>query len=336
VELYPPQNPQPRRHLISVADLERADVERILQTAEGFEAVMHRDLKKVPTLRGRTVMTVFFESSTRTSSSFELAAKRLSADVISLKAAGSSVDKGESLRDTVQTLSAYDPDVIVIRHKAVGAAARVTQATEAHVVNAGDGCHQHPTQCLLDLYTMRAARGPIDALHVAIVGDISHSRVARSNIQGLLLMGAKVTLVGPPTLIPRDATSLGVEVSHDIATIADADVVYVLRMQRERMAEGEAYVPSLREYSALWGVTSARVRPGQLVMHPGPMNRGVEIAGDVADGVNSAIIDQVRAGLVVRMAVLYDLLAGPGPADARAGLRPVAAAAPVAAGQEVA
>jgi aspartate carbamoyltransferase catalytic subunit len=336
VELYPPQNPQPRRHLISVADLESDDVERILQTAEGFEAVMHRDLKKVPTLRGRTVMTVFFESSTRTSSSFELAAKRLSADVVSLKAAGSSVDKGESLRDTVQTLSAYDPDVIVIRHKAVGAAARVTQATEAHVVNAGDGCHQHPTQCLLDLYTMRAARGPIDALHVAIVGDITHSRVARSNIQGLLLMGARVTLVGPPTLIPRDATSLGVEVSHDISTIADADVVYVLRMQRERMAEGEAYVPSLREYSALWGVTSARVRPGQLVMHPGPMNRGVEIAGDVADGVNSAIIDQVRAGLVVRMAVLYDLLAGPGPADARAGLRPVAAAAPVAAGQEVA
>jgi aspartate carbamoyltransferase catalytic subunit len=336
VELYPPQNPQPRRHLISVADLTSDDVERILQTAEGFEAVMHRDLKKVPTLRGRTVMTVFFESSTRTSSSFELAAKRLSADVISLKAAGSSVDKGESLRDTVQTLSAYDPDVIVIRHKAVGAAARVTQATDAHVVNAGDGCHQHPTQCLLDLYTMRAARGPIDALHVAIVGDITHSRVARSNIQGLLLMGARVTLVGPPTLIPRDATSLGVEVSHDISTIADADVVYVLRMQRERMAEGEAYVPSLREYSALWGVTSARVRPGQLVMHPGPMNRGVEIAGDVADGVNSAIIDQVRAGLVVRMAVLYDLLAGPGPADARAGLRPVAAAAPVAAGQEVA
>jgi aspartate carbamoyltransferase catalytic subunit len=333
VELYPPQNPQPRRHLISVADLTSDDVERILQTAEGFEAVMHRDLKKVPTLRGRTIMTVFFESSTRTSSSFELAAKRLSADVVSLKAAGSSVDKGESLRDTVQTLSAYDPDVIVIRHAAVGAAARVTQATDAHVVNAGDGCHQHPTQCLLDLYTMRAARGPLDALHVAIVGDVSHSRVARSNIQGLRLMGAKVTLVGPPTLIPREATSLGVEVSHDIAAIADAD--YVLRMQRERMAEGEAYVPSLREYSALWGVTSARLRPGQLVMHPGPMNRGVEIAGDVADGANSAVIDQVRAGLVVRMAVLYDLLAGPGPADARAGLRPVAAAA-VAAGQEVA
>ena len=336
MELYPPQNPQPRRHLISVSDLGRDDVERILATAESFEAVMHRDLKKVPTLRGRTVMTVFFEASTRTSSSFELAAKRLSADVVSLKAAGSSVDKGESLRDTVQTLSAYDPDVIVIRHAAVGAAARVTQATDAHVVNAGDGCHQHPTQCLLDLYTIRAARGPLDALHVAIVGDISHSRVARSNIQGLRMMGARVTLVGPPTLIPRDATSLGVEVSHDIATIADADVVYVLRMQHERMADGEAYVPSLREYSSLWGVTSARVRPGQLVMHPGPMNRGVEIAGDVADGPNSAVINQVRAGLVVRMAVLYDLLAGPAPADARAALQPAPARAGVGAAQEVA
>jgi aspartate carbamoyltransferase catalytic subunit len=336
VELYPPKRPLSRRHLISVADLDRDDVERILQTAESFESVMHRDLKKVPTLRGRTVMTVFFESSTRTSSSFELAAKRLSADVISLKAAGSSVDKGESLRDTVQTLSAYDPDVIVIRHRAVGAAARVTQATTAHVVNAGDGCHQHPTQCLLDLYTMRAARGRLDALHVAIVGDILHSRVARSNIQGLKLMGAKVTLVGPPTLIPREARSLGVEVSHDIGAIADADVVYVLRMQRERMADGAAYVPSLAEYAALWGVTSARVRPGQLVMHPGPMNRGVEISGEVADGPGSAVIDQVRAGLVVRMAVLYDLLTGPAPADARAGLRPVPAAATVATGQEVA
>jgi aspartate carbamoyltransferase catalytic subunit len=313
VELYPPKPPPQRRHLISVADLDRDDVERILQTAEGFEAVMHRDLKKVPTLRGRTVMTVFFEASTRTSSSFELAAKRLSADVVSLKASGSSVDKGESLRDTVQTLSAYDPDVIVIRHSSVGAAARVTEATAAHVVNAGDGCHQHPTQCLLDLYTIKAAKGTLDGLHVAIVGDVAHSRVARSNIQGLLLMGARVTLVGPPTLIPRDAQSLGVEVSHDIGAIAGADVVYVLRMQKERMAPGAAYVPSLREYTALWGVTSARVRPGQLVMHPGPMNRGVEIAGDVADGPNSKVIGQVRAGLVVRMAVLYDLLAGPGP-----------------------
>ena len=326
MELYPPKPPQQRRHLISVADLDRDDVERILQTAQGFEAVMHRDLKKVPTLRGRTVMTVFFEASTRTSSSFELAAKRLSADVVSLKASGSSVDKGESLRDTVQTLSAYDPDVIVIRHSSVGAAARVTEATDAHVVNAGDGCHQHPTQCLLDLYTMKAAKGSLAGLHVAIVGDVTHSRVARSNIQGLLLMGARVTLVGPPTLIPREVQSLGVEVSHDIGAIAAADVVYVLRMQKERMAPGAAYVPSLREYTALWGVTSARVRPSQLVMHPGPMNRGVEIAADVADGPSSKVIDQVRAGLVVRMAVLYDLLAGPGPAGARSAPRPLAIA----------
>ena len=317
MELYPPQTPQPRRHLISVADLDRDDVERILATAESFESVVHRDLKKVPTLRGRTVMTVFFESSTRTSSSFELAAKRLSADVVSLKAAGSSVDKGESLRDTVQTLSAYDPDVIVIRHRAVGAAARVTQATAAHVVNAGDGCHQHPTQCLLDLYTMRAARGPIDALHVAIVGDISHSRVARSNIQGLLLMGARVTLVGPPPLIPRGIEAMGCEVSYEIDAIKAADVVYVLRMQQERMAEGANYVPSLREYTARWGVTPERLRPGQKVMHPGPMNRGVEIDPVVADAADALIEQQVRSGLVVRMAVLYDLLTH-GPAGVQA------------------
>jgi aspartate carbamoyltransferase catalytic subunit len=335
LELYPPKQAQPRRHLISMADLDRPDVERILAAAEGFEAVMHRDLKKVPTLRGRTVMTVFFEASTRTSSSFELAAKRLSADVVSLRASGSSVDKGESLRDTIQTLSAYDPDVIVIRHPSVGAASRVTRATAAHVVNAGDGCHQHPTQSLLDLYTIRASRGSLDSLHVAIVGDVTHSRVARSNILGLRLMGARVSLVGPPTLIPRDAASLGVEVSHDIGTIASADVIYVLRMQRERMAEGVAYVPSLREYAALWGVTRDRVRPGQLVMHAGPMNRGVEISSDVADGPGSRVIDQVRAGLVVRMAVLYDLLAGPDPAANRTALRPVPVAA-AAGGQEVA
>jgi len=235
----------------------------------------------------------------------------------------------------VQTLSAYDPDVIVIRHAAVGAAARVTRATAAHVVNAGDGCHQHPTQCLLDLYTIRSVRGSLDSLHVAIVGDVTHSRVARSNIQGLRLMGARVSVVGPPTLIPRDVAGLGVEVRHDIGAIADADVIYVLRMQRERMAEGVAYVPSLREYAALWGITRERVRPGQMVMHPGPMNRGVEISADVADGPSSHVIDQVRAGLVVRMAVLYDLLAGPDPAAGTAALRPVPVAAGVG-GEEVA
>jgi aspartate carbamoyltransferase catalytic subunit len=310
--------------------MERADIERILDAAEGFESVMQRDVKKVPTLRGRTVVSLFFEASTRTSSSFELAAKRLSADTISLKASGSSVDKGESLKDTVLTLSAYDPDVIVIRHPQAGAPKLVTRHTDAHVINAGDGKHQHPTQSLLDLYTIRKALGRTDGLHVAIVGDVLHSRVARSNIQALILMGASVTLVGPPPLIPRDVRSMGVQVSHDIGAIAEADVVYVLRMQRERMEEGANYVPSLREYSARWGVTPSRVRPSQLVMHPGPINRGVEISPEVADSASSRIVDQVRAGLVTRMAVLYDLLTEPTTGGGEAALRVVQA------GQEVA
>jgi aspartate carbamoyltransferase catalytic subunit len=331
VHLQPPHTLPSRRHLLSIADLDRADVERILETAEGFESVMDRDVKKVPTLRGRTVINVFFEASTRTSSSFELAAKRLSADTMSLKASGSSVDKGESLKDTILTLSAYDPDVIVIRHPQAGAPALITRHTAAHVVNAGDGKHQHPTQSLLDLYTMRKSLGRLEGLSVAIVGDVLHSRVARSNIQALRLMGASVVLVGPPPLIPRGIEEMGVTVSHDIASIGDADVVYVLRMQRERMAEGANYVPSLREYTALWGVTAERVRPGQLVMHPGPINRGVEIAPDVADAANSRIVDQVRAGLVTRMAVLYDLLSEPTSGGGEAALRVVAGA-----GQEVA
>jgi aspartate carbamoyltransferase catalytic subunit len=325
-----------RRHLIGIDDLDQVGIQRVLDTAEGFQSVMRRDVKKVPTLRGRTVMTVFFESSTRTSSSFELAAKRLSADTISLKASGSSVDKGESLKDTILTLSAYDPDVIVIRHAGIGSAAMITRHTAAHVVNAGDGKHQHPTQCLLDLFTMRAALGRIAGLQVAIVGDVLHSRVARSNIAGLTMMGAQVTLIGPPTLIPRGIEAMGVEVSHDIGDLEGADVVYVLRMQRERMDEGANYVPSLREYSARWGVTPDRVRPGQLVMHPGPINRGVEITGAVADAPNSRIVDQVRAGLVVRMAVLYDLLTEPAGTPGESALRVVGEPEPAAAGQEVA
>ncbi len=325
-----------RRHLIAIDDLDQVGIQRILDTAEGFQSIMRRDVKKVPTLRGRTVMTVFFESSTRTSSSFELAAKRLSADTMSLKASGSSVDKGESLKDTILTLSAYDPDVIVIRHAGIGSAAMITRHTDAHVVNAGDGKHQHPTQCLLDLYTMRAALGRIAGLHVAIVGDVLHSRVARSNIAGLTMMGAHVTLIGPPTLIPRGIEAMGVAVSHDIADLDQADVVYVLRMQRERMEEGANFVPSLREYSARWGVTPDRVRPDQLVMHPGPINRGVEIAGAVADAPNSRIVEQVRAGLVVRMAVLYDLLTEPAGTPGESALRVVGEPERAAAGQEVA
>src|SRR5437870_9523539 len=282
-EELPPPAPPPRRHLISIADLTRDDVVRLLGTARNFARSLDRELKKLPTLRGRTVVNLFFESSTRTSSSFELAAKRLSADVMSVKAIGSSVDKGESLKDTALTLGAYDPDVIVIRHPHIGAPQLVARVTNAHVVNAGDGKHQHPTQALLDLYTIQGELGRIDGLHVAIVGDVLHSRVARSNVQALLLCGARVTLVGPPALLPRGIEALGCETSTDIAAIGAADVVYVLRMQRERMEEGANYVPSLREYTARWGVTPERLRPGQKVMHPGPMNRGVEIDPRVAD-----------------------------------------------------
>ena len=304
--LVPP--PRERRHLLSIADLDRGDVERLLATARSFAVSQARETKKLPTLRGRLVMNVFYESSTRTSSSFEVAAKRLSADTLTIKAAGSSVDKGESLRDTVQTLSAYEPDVIVIRHPEVGAAEFVARATDARVVNAGDGKHQHPTQALLDLYTMREALGRLDGLQVAVVGDVLHSRVARSLVQALRLAGADAMLVGPPALLVPDLAPC----SHDIGAIADADVVYVLRMQRERMLEGANFVPSLREYTARWGITPDRLRPGQRVMHPGPMNRGVEIDARIADSDASLVVDQVRAGLVVRMAVLYDLLtAGP-------------------------
>ena len=306
-DLRPPARPV-RRHLLSIADLDRDDVERLLATAQSFAKALEREVKKLPTLRGRTIVNLFYEASTRTSSSFELAAKRLSADTMSIRSSGSSVEKGESLKDTALTLSAYDPDVIVIRHPQIGAPLLVTRYTDAHVVNAGDGKHQHPTQALLDLYTIQEELGRIDGLHVAIVGDVMHSRVARSNVQALLLMGARVTLVGPPSLIPRGIEALGCEITHDIDAIGAADVVYVLRMQKERMEAGSAYVPSLREYTARWGVTPERLRPGQKVMHPGPMNRGVEIDARVADAVDSLIERQVRSGLVVRMAVLYDLL----------------------------
>jgi aspartate carbamoyltransferase catalytic subunit len=318
-ELLPPAASPPRRHLISIGDLTRDDVERLLATARSFEQSLDREMKKLPTLRGRLVVNMFFESSTRTSSSFELAAKRLSADVMSIKGAGSSVDKGESLKDTVLTLDAYDPDVIVIRHAQIGAPNLVARVTGAHVVNAGDGKHQHPTQALLDLYTIRQHVGAIEGLHVAIVGDVLHSRVARSNIEALTLMGARVTLVGPPTLIPRGIEALGCDVSTDIGAISAADIVYVLRMQRERMLEGANYVPSLREYTERWGVTPERVRPGQKIMHPGPMNRGVEIDPRVADAPESLVEEQVRAGLVIRMAVLYDLLTQ-GPVEVKAAV----------------
>jgi aspartate carbamoyltransferase catalytic subunit len=306
-DLLPPA-PAERRHLLSIADVSRDDIERLLATARSFARSLEREMKKLPTLRGRTVVNVFYESSTRTSSSFELAAKRLSADTMSIKASGSAVDKGESLKDTALTLGAYDPDVIVIRHPQIGAAHFVARVTRAHVVNAGDGKHQHPTQALLDLYTLQEEFGRLEGLHVAIVGDVLHSRVARSLIQALALVDARVTLVGPPTLLPRGIEALGCETATEIEAIRSADVVYVLRMQRERMLEGANYVPSLREYTARWGVTPERIREGQKIMHPGPMNRGVEIDPRVADADEALIETQVRGGLVVRMAVLYDLL----------------------------
>jgi aspartate carbamoyltransferase catalytic subunit len=298
----------PRRHLLSVPDLSRDDVHRLLATARSLAASLDREVKKLPTLRGRTVVNLFYESSTRTLASFELAAKRLSADTMSIRSAGSSVDKGESLKDTATTLAAYDPDVIVVRHPSIGAPQLVARCTQAHVVNAGDGKHQHPTQALLDLYAMEEALGRLEGVHVAIVGDVLHSRVARSLVQALALVGARSTLVAPPTLLPRGIEALGCEISTDVRDTADADVIYVLRMQKERMQAGEAFVPSLREYSALYGITPERVRPGQVVMHPGPMNRGVEIDPRVADSAAALVSDQVRAGLVVRMAVLYDVM----------------------------
>jgi aspartate carbamoyltransferase catalytic subunit len=296
------------RHLISIDDLDRGGIERILDRAESFAEVSGREIKKVPTLRGRTVVNLFYEASTRTSSSFELAAKRLSADVVSVRSAGSSVDKGESLKDTVQTLSAYDPAAIVIRSPHAGAAQLVAGWTEAAVINAGDGKHEHPTQALLDVYTLRRRLGSLDGTDIWIVGDVLHSRVARSNILAFTRMGAHVTVCGPPTLLPRDIEALGCASTASLDRIGEAEVVYVLRMQHERMSE--AFVPSLREYAAQYQINDRRLRPGQLVMHPGPVNRGVELSAATIDSPQALIGEQVKAGVAVRMAVLYELLAG--------------------------
>jgi len=296
------------KHLLSIEDLDRAQIEAVLDRADSFAEVTRRDIKKVPALRGRTVVTLFYESSTRTSSSFELAAKRLSADVVSVKASGSSVDKGESLRDTVETLSAYDPAAIVIRHPQVGAASMLANWVDAAIVNAGDGMHQHPSQALLDVFTLRNRIGGLEGKNIWIVGDVLHSRVARSNIMAFTMMGAKVTIAGPPTLIPRGMESTGCEIVHSLDRLDEADVVYLLRMQHERM--NESFVPSLREYARLFQINARRLGPRQLVMHPGPINRGVEIASDIVDSDRSLINAQVSSGLAVRMAILYELLTG--------------------------
>jgi aspartate carbamoyltransferase catalytic subunit len=296
------------RHLISIDDLDRAGIERVLDRAESFAEVSGREIKKVPALRGRTVVNLFYEASTRTSSSFELAAKRLSADVVNVKSSDSSVEKGESLKDTVQTLSAYDPAAIVIRSPHAGAAKLVAGWTDAAVINAGDGKHEHPTQALLDVFTLRRRLGSLDGVKIWIVGDVSHSRVARSDILAFTRMGAQVTVCGPPTLLPREIETLGCAATVTLDRVSEADVVYVLRMQRERMSQ--SFVPSLREYAARYQINDRRLTPSQLVMHPGPVNRGVEISGPTIDSSRALIADQVKAGVAVRMAVLYELLVG--------------------------
>ncbi|KQT89127.1 aspartate carbamoyltransferase [Marmoricola sp. Leaf446] len=306
------------KHLLSVDDVTPDDVATLFATAVEMHDVQHRSVKKLPALRGRTVVNLFFEDSTRTRSSFEIAGKWLSADVINVSAKGSSVSKGESLRDTVLTVAAMGVDGLVIRHMASGAAQQVSQWTDAVVVNAGDGTHEHPTQALLDAYTLTRRLGGLEGRHVAIVGDLTHSRVFRSNVALLTKLGARVTVVAPPTLMPAGVTAwseaAGFATSYDLdAVLPTADAVMMLRVQRERMSGG--FFPTAREYTVGYGLTRDRLgllREGTPILHPGPMNRGLEIAADAADAAGSAVLDQVSAGVAVRMSVLYHLLAGEG------------------------
>ena len=301
------------KHLLSIEDLAPADIHGLLELTDHMVEISHRPIPKVPALRGRNVVSLFFEDSTRTRTSFDTAAKRLSADTMNFAVSSSSVNKGESLRDTIETISAMGVDAFVIRHRSSGAPQQITRWTQAAVVNAGDGWHQHPTQALLDCYTIRTGLGRrdgFDGLHIAIVGDIKHSRVARSDVQAFTALGAHVTLVAPPTLLPPSLDGWPVAVSHDLDALIDGlDVLYLLRVQRERM--DEALFPSVREYSTMYGLTparAARLAPHALVMHPGPMNRGVEMAVDPAELPGSMILHQVTNGVAVRMAVLFRLL----------------------------
>lgn len=301
------------RNLLSIADLGpdvASGIEEVMTLTDSFVEVSERTIPKVPALRGRTVVSLFFEDSTRTRLSFETAAKRLSADTMNFSVGTSSVKKGESLRDTVETIEAMGVDAIVVRHASAGAPRQIAQWASSAVINAGDGWHEHPTQALLDCYTIRQHLGEVRGRHVAIVGDIKHSRVARSNIAALTALGAEVTIVAPPTLLPPSLEGWPVTVTHDLdAVLPSVDVCYLLRMQRERMSE--ALIPSLREYTAQFGLTDQRadrLAEHALIMHPGPMNRGVEIAAEVAERPNAVIIDQVRNGVAVRMAVLFLLL----------------------------
>jgi aspartate carbamoyltransferase catalytic subunit len=307
-----------KRHLLSMNDLDKQDILTILDTAESMHDVQRREVKKLPTLRGRTVVNLFFEDSTRTRSSFEIAGKWLSADMINISGKGSSTSKGESLRDTVRVVAAMGVDGFVIRHSASGAAQQVSQWVDAVVINAGDGLHEHPTQALLDAYTMRQRLGDLEGRQVAIVGDLTHSRVVRSNLICLKTLGARVTVVAPPTLMPSGietwSKSEGFDTSYDLdAVLPTADAVMMLRVQRERMSGG--FFPTEREYTVGYGLTRERLRSLQkhtVICHPGPMNRGLEITADAADAAQSLILDQVSAGVAVRMSVLYHLFAGEG------------------------
>ena len=296
-----------RKDLLCIRELSAEEIVFILDTADAFKEVGTREIKKVPALRGKTLVNFFVEPSTRTRTSFEIAAIRLSADVINISAASSSLTKGETLKDTAKILEAYHADIIVLRHGSSGAPQFLAERLRTSIINAGDGAHEHPTQALLDLYTIRARKGAVNGLHVVIIGDILFSRVARSNIFGLLKLGARVTLVGPSTLVPREFEKLGVTVSYDIEKILPtADVVNLLRIQHER--QRREYFPGVGEYIRLFGLTKDRaklLKPDCLIMHPGPINRGVEIDSELADGPQSVILDQVTNGLAIRMAVLY-------------------------------
>jgi aspartate carbamoyltransferase catalytic subunit len=299
-------------HLLGMAGASREEIETIIRTAESLKEISSRDIKKVPTLRGKTVVHFFCEPSTRTRMSFEIAAKRLSADTISLSASASSIIKGETLIDTVRNLQAMKPDVLVLRHPMSGAPHLVARHVSASVVNAGDGRHEHPTQALLDMMTVFERKGRLDELKISIVGDIANSRVARSDVLGFTSMGSEVTLAGPPTMMPLHAERLGARVTYDLdEAVEDADVIMMLRIQLERQAE--CLFPSIREYARHYGLTSKRLKKAKkdvLIMHPGPINRGVEISPEVADGPYSVILDQVTNGVAVRMAILYLLLGG--------------------------
>ena len=301
-----------RKDLLTMRELDAGEITLLVDTAASLEEIAGREIKKVPALRGKTIVNLFYESSTRTRTSFEIAGKWLSADVINFSASGSSAAKGESLIDTARNIEAMSPDVVVVRHSSAGAAELLARSLRCSIVNAGDGCHEHPTQALLDLLTIREKKGHFEGLQVAIVGDIAHSRVARSNIHAMRKLGMTVTVAGPPTLIPPFVGELGVKVSHRLDdAIRDVDVIMMLRLQHERMTGG--LIPSIREYSRYWGLTLDRLathaRPDVLIMHPGPVNRGVELSPEVADGPYSVILDQVAKGVAVRMAVLV-LLAG--------------------------